>query len=202
LRNVLPARRRLTRGHHASMPYKDLPAFLARLRASEAVAARALEFLILTAARSGEVYGATWQEIDLENALWTIPAERMKAGRQHRVPLSPAALDLVNALLEVRVSEFVFPGQRTNCPLSSSAMEMLMRRLHANAYTVHGFRSTFRDWAGDETSFPREIAEAALAHRVGDETERAYRRSDAIEKRRELMVAWAGFCSGTSAEQT
>jgi integrase len=200
LKNVLPPRQRLSRGHHAAMPYRQLPAFIARLRAAEAMAARALEFLILTAARSGEVYGARWSEFDLERGIWKIPAGRMKAGKEHRVPLSDQVLSLMRTLKETPVSEYVFPGYRTNCPLSSSAMEMLLRRLKADEYTVHGFRSSFRDWAGDETHFPREIAEAALAHRVGDATEQAYRRADALAKRRELMQSWANFCDEKSAK--
>lgn len=198
LRHLLPARQKLQRGHHPAMPYKELPTFITHLRGAEAMAARALEFLILTASRSGEVYGARWEEFDLEGGVWTVPAERMKAGRRHQVPLSRQALALVKALHEVRGSEFVFPGQRPKQPLSSSAMEMLMRRLKADTYTVHGFRSAFRDWAGDETTFTRETAEAALAHRVGDATERAYRRGDAIAKRQELMQAWADYCSTVS----
>jgi integrase len=200
LKNVLPPRQRLSRGHHAAMPYRQLPAFIARLRASEAMAARALEFLILTAARSGEVYHAQWSEFDLEQGIWTIPADRMKAGREHRVPLSDQALSLIRTLGETPVLEYVFPGYRTNCPLSSAAMEMLLRRMKADEYTVHGFRSSFRDWAGDETHFAREIAEAALAHRVGDATEQAYRRADALAKRRELMQAWANYSDEKSAK--
>lgn len=199
LKNILPARQKLARGHHAAMPYADVPAFVQRLRRSEAVAARALEFLILTAARSGEVYGAQWSEFDLDGAVWTIPAGRMKAGKEHRIPLSRSALRVIQELAEVRVSDFVFPGQRPKKPLSSSAMEMLMRRMKADAYTVHGFRSSFRDWVGDATSFPREIAEAALAHRVGDATEQAYRRADALAKRKKLMAAWADYCSADTA---
>jgi integrase len=196
LKNILPARQKLTRGHHAAMPYRDVPAFMEQLPGKEAMAARGLEFLILTAARSGEVLGSTWSEMDLENSVWTIPAKRMKAGKEHRVPLSPRALAIVKELHETRISDYVFPGQRPNRPLSEMAFEMLMRRMKADAFTVHGFRSAFRDWAGDETQFPRDIAEEALAHRVGDATERAYRRADALEKRRKLMGAWAAHCSG------
>ena len=184
LRNVLPAHSRLARGHHAAMPYPDVPAFVQELSGKEAMAARALEFLILTAARAGEVLGATWAEIDLERGLWTVPANRMKAGDEHRVPLSPRALAIVAALHEMRISDYVFPGQREGRPLSSAAFEMLLRRMKADAFTTHGFRSAFRDWAGDATSVPREVAEAALAHRVGNATELAYRRTDALEKRR------------------
>ena len=194
LKSILPARQRLARGHHAAMPYRDVPAFLQALQGKEALAARALEYLILTAARSGEVLGATWEEIDFDAAVWTVPAARMKAGREHRVPLSARAVAILKALHEVRISDFIFPGQAKGRPLSGMAFEMLMRRMKADAFTPHGFRSAFRDWAGDATSFPREVAEQALAHRVGDATERAYRRADALEKRRRLMVAWADYC--------
>ena len=194
LKNILPQRAKLTRGHHAAMPYIDVPDFVARLQQAEAMAARALEFLILTAARTGEVLGARWQEIDLEARLWVIPAERMKATREHRVPLSDRAMAILSPLHVTRVSEYVFPGQRPGRPLSSSAMEMLLRRMKADHYTVHGFRSSFRDWAGDRTNFAREVAEAALAHQLGDATERAYRRADALEKRRDLMDDWTDFC--------
>jgi len=193
LKNVLPARRKLTRGHHAAMPYGELPAFVKRLRASEAIAARALEFLILTAGRSSEVINVRWEEIDLQAKVWTVPPERMKAGRQHRVPLSPAAVDILTWLAERKISDYVFPGQRKGRPLSASAMEMLLRRLKADQFTAHGFRSSFRDWAGDRTNFPRDIAEAALAHRIGDATEQAYRRADALDKRRKLMEAWSRY---------
>jgi integrase len=193
LKNILPARQKLTRGHHAAMPHSHVPSFVQRLRDSEAMAARALELLILTATRSGEVYGATWDEMDLEAAIWIIPDHRTKAGREHRVPLTKRAIEILQPLSEARISYYVFPGQRRNRPLSSSGMDMLMRRMKVNTFTVHGFRSSFRDWAGEETHFPREIAEVALAHIVGDETERAYRRGDAIEKRRKLMQAWEGY---------
>lgn len=199
LKAILPARQKLTRGHHAAMPYKAVPNFIEQLRGRDAMAARGLEFLILTAARSGEVFGARWDEIDLEARVWTIPANRMKAGREHRVPLSGPALAVVTALSETRTSEFAFPGHKPGRPLSIMAFDMLLRRMKADAYTVHGFRSAFRDWAGDETRFPREVAEQALAHRVGDATERAYRRADGLERRRELMEVWAGYCATSSA---
>lgn len=195
LKNVLPVRQRLTRGHHSAMAYDAVPAFVESLKGHEAMAARALEFLILTAARSGEVYEAKWQEIDLKGKLWTVPAERMKAGREHRVPLTDAAIAILKPLSESRQSVYVFPGYKADRPLSSMAMTMLMRRMKMGHYTVHGFRSAFRDWAGDATSFPRELAEAALAHVVGDMTERAYRRSDALDKRRKLMEAWSAYCA-------
>lgn len=195
LKNILPARQRLTRGHHAAMPFADVPAFMKALPDKEAMSARALEFLILTAARSGEVLGATWAEMDLDSGIWTIPADRMKAGKEHRVPLSSRALAIVTELHASRHSDFVFPRHVKGKPLSNMAFAMLMKRMKADAYTAHGFRSAFRDWAGDCTSFPRDVAEEALAHRVGDATERAYRRTDALEKRRKLMAAWADYCS-------
>ncbi|MEP9399075.1 integrase arm-type DNA-binding domain-containing protein [Mesorhizobium sp. KR2-14] len=200
LKNVLPARQRLTRGHHAAMPYRDVPQLITRLRASEAMAARALEFLILTAARSGEVLGVQWPEIDFERAIWTVPANRMKAGKEHRVPLTERALAILKSLHDVRGSTYVFPGHKVGRPLSGMAMEMLLRRLKVEDVTVHGFRSSFRDWAGDATTFPREIAEAALAHEIGNVVERAYRRGDAIEKRRRLMIAWADYCEGQTPD--
>ena len=193
LDQLLPKRQKLARGHHTALPYPDLPAFLVRLRARPAISARALEFVILTAARSGETLGARWDEIDLDQRLWTVPAERMKAGRPHRVPLSTAAMQVLEPLAELRDGDLVFPGQRQGRPLSVMAMEMILRRMEV-AVTVHGFRSSFRDWAGEETDFAREIAEAALAHVVGDATERAYRRGDALERRRKLMEAWAAYC--------
>jgi integrase len=193
LKSILPARQKLARGHHAAMPYAEVPAFVQRLPDKEAMAARALEFLILTAARAGEVLGATWAEIDFENKLWTVAAPRMKAGREHRVPLSERAVDILRDLHEARISDYVFPGFRPRMPLSNMALAKLMERMKVDQYTAHGFRSAFRDWTGDHTSVPREVAEAALAHTVGDATERAYRRADALEKRRKLMQAWADY---------
>ena len=200
LENLLPKRQKLTRGHHAAMPYADVPAFVARLREREAVAALALEFSILTAARSGEVLGARWSEVDLDARVWTIPAKRMKAGREHRAPLSESALAVLEKFGEARVSEFIFPGQGAGRPLSEMALRRMLG-LVADVVTVHGFRSSFRDWAGNETHFPRELAEAALAHVVGDKAEQAYRRSDALEKRRALMEAWAAYCEPSSADE-
>lgn len=194
LKNVLPARQKLTRGHHAAMPYIDLPAVIVRLRALPGISARGLEFLVLAAARSGEVLEATWNEIDLDGRVWSIPAKRMKAGREHRVPLTARMVAILEEMEAVRISDYVFPGQKADRPLSAMAFAMLMRRMKLDAFTVHGFRSAFRDWAGDQTDFPREIAEAALAHTVGDATERAYRRSDALERRRALTEAWEQHC--------
>jgi integrase len=199
LAHLLAKRTVLSRGHHAALPYADLPAFMAELRDRDAMAALALEFCILTATRSGEVLGAEWAEIDLTAKVWTIPAARMKAAREHRVPLSDRAHAILAKLAEAKTSAFVFPGQRAGKPLSNMAMEMVLRRMKRDAVTVHGFRSAFRDWAGNETSFPREIAEAALAHVVGDKAEQAYRRGDALEKRRALMSAWASHCETAPA---
>jgi integrase len=190
---LLPKRQRLTRGHHAAMPFGDVPEFVYRLRDMDGIGARALEFTILTAARTGEVIDARWSEFDLEGKVWIIPAARMKAGKEHRVPLTERVLEILAGIAAVRTGEFVFPGSRHGRPLSNMAMRMTARRAGIKQ-TVHGFRSAFRDWAGERTNFPREIAEAALAHVVGDATERAYRRGDALEKRRELMGAWSAFC--------
>lgn len=194
LSHLLPKRQKLSRGHHAAMPYAEVAAFVAALRERQAMAALALEFCILTAARSGEVLGAEWSEVDLAGAVWTVPPHRMKAGRPHRVPLSGPALAILEKLALAKSSEFVFPGQKPGKPLSIMALEMVLRRMEFDSVTVHGFRSAFRDWAGNETHFPRELAEAALAHVIGDKAEQAYRRSDALEKRRALMDAWADFC--------
>jgi integrase len=194
LDKLLPKRQKLTRGHHAAMPFADVPAFLAQLRERESVAALALEFTILTAARTSETLGAKWTEINLARKLWTVPAMRMKGGREHRVALSNRATAILEALAAAKTGEYVFPGQRLGKPLSSMAMEMILRRTKAHGVTVHGFRSSFRDWCGEVSTFPREVAEAALAHVAGDQTERAYRRGDALEKRRALMEAWAAYC--------
>jgi integrase len=194
LAHLLPKRGKLTRGHHAAMNYCDVPEFIGRLHERDAIAALALEFCVLTATRSGEVLGARWSEIDFEGKVWTVPASRMKAAREHRIPLSDRALTIVKMLAEVKTGDLVFPGQRSGKPLSGTAMEMVLRRMKIDSVTVHGFRSAFRDWAGNETHFPREVAEAALAHVIGDKAEQAYRRGDALEKRRALMEAWAGFC--------
>jgi integrase len=195
LDHLLPRPQKLARGHHKAMAFVDVSAFIAKLRAREATAADALEFLILTAARSGEVLNACWDEIDLASKIWTIPAERMKAANEHRVPLSAAAIKILEKMAKLRVagSEVVFPGQQRGQPMSNMALNMLLRRLGVDV-TSHGFRSSFRDWAGETTQYPRELAEVALAHTVGDETERAYRRGDALERRRPLMDDWATFC--------
>jgi integrase len=193
LDKLLPKRAKLTRGHHAAMPYADLPAFVAGLRERPAIAARALEFCILTAARSGEALGARWDEIDFDGRIWTLPPVRTKAAREHRIPLSDRALALLREMEAARAGDYVFRGQRRGRPLSPMGFEMLLRRINS-PYTTHGFRSSFRDWAGNETHFPRELAEHALAHVIGDRAEQACRRSDALQRRRELMDAWARHC--------
>jgi integrase len=194
LNAVLPPRARLTRGHHKAMPFAEVPAFVGRLRAMQGVAPRALEFAILTAARSGEVLGARWDEIDFKAKLWMVPATRMKAGKEHRVPLSDRAVAILDELHQARVSDFVFPGFKRGGPLSNMALEAVLRRAEIDV-TTHGFRSSFRDWAGDSTAFARDVVEAALAHAIENKTEAAYRRSDALEKRRALMAAWAACCN-------
>ena len=190
---ILPKRQKLTRGHHAAMAFDDVPEFIGKLRAREAMAALALEFLILTAARSGEVLGARWAEFDLDAKVWTIPAARMKAGREHRVPLSSRALAIVEEAARGRVGEFVFAGQKADKPLSPAALKMVLRRMKVDGATVHGMRSSFSDWASETTIFQREVVEQCLSHAVGDSVERAYRRRDVLEKRRAVLEAWAQF---------
>lgn len=194
LDQLLPKRQRLRRGHHAALPFDQAPAFMKELRAREAMAARALEFTILTAARSGEVLGMRWNEIDLDRQIWTVPADRMKAGREHRVPLSGRAWDIVSALAEIAVKGQVFPGPKPDSALSSMAMAMLLRRMKSTI-TVHGFRSTFRDWASETTGFSHEVCEMALAHTITNKAEAAYRRGDLFDKRCQLMGDWATFCA-------
>jgi integrase len=199
LAELLPARSKVAPvEHHAALPFTELPPFFLRLQAADGLGARALELAILTAARTGEVLGATWGEIDLDAALWTIPAVRMKAKREHRVPLSEPAVALLRKLATVREGPFVFAGQNPAKPLSNMALLMTLRRMKRGDLTAHGFRSTFRDWAAETTPFPSEVVEMALAHAVGDKVEAAYRRGDLFEKRRELMEAWGSFCSHQS----
>lgn len=194
LDHLLPRPLKLARGHHAAMPYDEVAGFVTQLRDRDATAALALELCILTAARSGEILGMRWDEIDLDKKIWTVPAHRMKAGREHRVPLSQRAAAILVRLTGARSGDFVFPGQRRDKPLSNMAMEMMLRRMKIENATVHGFRSSFRDWAGNETGYPRELIETALAHVIGDKAEQAYRRGDALEKRRRLAEEWAGYC--------
>ena len=200
LDHLLPKPKKLARGHHPALPFDDVPAFLADLRTRTSVAARALEFTILTAARSGETLGVRWDEIDLEKKLWAVPKARMKGHREHRVPLSGPALAILRSLEPLRTSDFVFPGQRRGKPLSNMAMEMLLRRMKRDMISVHGFRSSFRDWASERTPTPHEVCEMALAHVISNKAEAAYRRGDLFEKRRALMDAWAAFCDGVAAE--
>jgi len=199
LDQLLPKRQRLTRGHHAAMSYAEVPAFMSALQARQATAALALEFAILTAARSGEVLGARWDEFDLDRAVWTIPGTRMKAGREHRVPLLRRALKIPKAMHEARSGDFVFPGHKPGRPLSAMALEMVLRRMKIEDATVHGFRSAFRDWAAECTNFPNEVCEAALAHVIENKVEAAYRRGDLFDKRRKLMEAWAAYCATPKA---
>jgi integrase len=183
-------------GSHAAMPFAEVPAFMVRLRERDSVSARALELLILTAARSGEVRDMTWSEVDLDKALWTIPADRMKAGKEHIVPLSDRAAEIIKT--QPRVGDFIFPGAVEGKPLSNMAMLQQLRGLDANGYVPHGFRSAFRDWAGDNTSFERETIEFALAHKLPDKVEASYRRSTALNKRALLMEAWANYLDGAN----
>ncbi len=192
LAQILPARTRLSRGHHKAIAYEKIPAFVRALHKREAVAALAAEFTILTAARSGEAIGATWAEVDLAKAIWTIPADRMKAAKEHRVPLSPRAVAILESLQPLG-SEYLFPGAKGG-KLSGMAMGMLMRRMKVDA-TVHGFRSGFRDWAAECTGYAHEVAEMALAHTIENKVERAYRRGDLFDKRRRLMDDWATYCA-------
>jgi integrase len=195
LDQLLPKRQRLTRGHHAAMSFGDVPEFIADLQSREGLGALVLEFTILTAARSGEVLGARWDEFDLECAVWTVPAHRMKGGREHRVPLSGRAVALVKTLRQADSSEFVFAGHKPGKPLSRMTLGNVLRRMKVGDATVHGFRSAFRDWAAECSNFTNEVCEAALAHAVSNRVEAAYRRGDLFEKRRKLMDAWTAFCA-------
>jgi integrase len=194
---ILPARSRLTRGHHKAMLYDAVPEFIAKLRMREAVAALALEFAILTATRTGEVIGATWLEVDLDKAIWTIPATRMKAGKEHRVPLSPRAVVILQTVKPLE-GGCLFPAVKGGA-ISSMAMSMLLRRMDVDV-TVHGFRSSFRDWAAECTGYAHEVAEMALAHVIGNKAEAAYRRGDLFDKRRRLMADWATYCETPAAD--
>jgi integrase len=198
LDKLLPSRAKVRKTqHHSALAYAELPAFMTVLRQQEGIAARALEFTILTAARTSETIGARRSEFDYQGKLWAIPAERMKAGKEHRVPLSERARELIATAAEAD-NEFVFPGGRLGQPLSNMAMLKLLERMGRDDLTVHGFRSTFRDWASERTNFPGEVVEMALAHTIESKTEAAYRRGDLFEKRRRLMDAWAAFCSAAA----
>lgn len=205
---LLPAKAKVRRvEHHAALPFGELPAFMAALRSKQGIAAAALEFAILTATRSGEVRGATWAEFDLEAAVWTVPPSRMKAGREHRVPLTHRARQIIEAQMPETPAKpdpdaFVFASARPGSPLSDMSLTAVLRRMNRDDITAHGFRSTFRDWCGERTSFPREIAESALAHVIQNKAEAAYRRGDALEKRRKLMEAWSTYCASKPANET
>jgi integrase len=193
LEMTLPARNKVRRvKHHAALPYGEVPDLMKVLEAMEGLGPAALRFLVLTAARTGEIIGARWREIDLDKGIWTIPQERMKAAREHRVPMSEEAIALVGTL--PRVSEWVFPGMKLGKPLSNMSLLQTLRRAERYDLTSHGFRSSFRDWAAEQTSFPREVIEASLAHTIGTQVERAYLRSDLFDKRRLLMAAWGRYC--------
>jgi integrase len=203
----LPARSKVAPvEHHAALPWQEMGAFMRQLRAARATSARALELLILTAARTGEVLGARWCEIDLAAAVWTVPAGRMKARKEHRVPLSDGALAVLREMAQLRDEDdasgegYVFPGQGQGNPLSDMAMLALLKRMKRGDVTAHGFRSTFRDWAGETTAHPGDVVEMALAHAVGNKVEAAYRRGDMFEKRRRLMQDWADYCGKAPAD--
>ncbi|MDB2369280.1 tyrosine-type recombinase/integrase [Octadecabacter sp.] len=178
--------------HHDAMPWRDVPSFYADLDGRSAMAAKALQFTILTASRTSEVLGMTWPEVDLEARLWTVTASRMKGGKEHRVPLTDEMLAILEPL-KAMASVYVFEGQKRNTPLSNMSMLMLLRRMGRDGFTVHGFRSSFRDWASEAANAPRELAEAALAHQIGSNVERAYARSDLLDRRRALAKEWNSF---------
>jgi integrase len=203
LANLLPARAKVQRvKHHAALPYAEIGAFMRELRKQRSIATRALEFAILTAVRTREVHGARWSEIDLGQRMWTVPPARTKTGRkEHRVPLSAAALAIIEDMRALcDGGAFIFPCAGHDAPLASHAMLKALRRMGHNGATVHGFRSCFRDWAAERTSFPREAAELALDHAIGSQVEAAYRRGDMFEKRRRLMEAWAAFCAAAPSK--
>jgi integrase len=200
LEHALPARSKVAKvEHHAALPYGDIAGFMAKLRQNTAVGARAVEFIVLTAARLGEAIDAEWSEIDLDNRIWTIPASRMKGGREHRVPLSSASIKVLKQMAAIRQSDYVFPGARDGRPVGENTPIRLAKEAAGSDITVHGLRSTFRDWAAERTNFPREVAEMALAHAIPNAVEAAYRRGDLFEKRRRLMDAWAEYCAQPKA---
>lgn len=196
LSNILPPRQKLSRGHHPAMQYDDVPAFVQELSKQETIAAKGLHFTILTCCRSGEVREAKWEQFDLEKRLWIIPKHQTKTKLdEHRVPLTDAMIEILNPLNETSTSEYVFPGNKPRRPLSNMAFAQTMKRMGIANASPHGFRSSFRDWCGDKTDYARELAEACLAHKVGSQVELAYRRSDALQKRRHLMQDWNDFVS-------
>ena len=200
LENTLPKRSKVQKViHHPALPYDEIGAFMETLRQQKGISASALEFLILTATRTSETVGARWSEIEFNKKTWTIPGDRIKAGKEHRVPLSAAALAILKKMQSISRDDFVFPGGKPKKPLSNMALLALLKRIGRSDLTAHGFRSTFRDWAAERTNHPREVAEMALAHSLGDKVEAAYRRGDLFEKRRHLMNDWAVFCSKVRA---
>ena len=199
LENLLPKRSRVRRvEHHAALPYPEIGPFMVELRQQEGIAARALEFTILTASRTGEVIEARWNEINIAEKLWVVPGARMKAGKEHRVPLSGRAMAIVDEMFAIRSGDYVFPGAKAGRALSNMAFLMLLRRMSRGDLTTHGFRSSFRDWAAEVTAFPAEVAEMALAHTVSSKVEAAYRRGDLLEKRRQLAEAWAAYVDSSA----
>jgi integrase len=204
---TLPARSKVRKvEHHAALPWREIADFMLALKDQQGVGARALQFAILTAARSGEVRGARWSEIDMSAATWIVPAGRMKGGREHRVPLPKTALDVLREMAAARLSKdseaLVFPGRDAGRPLSDMSLTAVLRRMRRGDLTAHGFRSSFRDWAAETTANPTELVEMALAHAVGNKVEAAYRRGDLFEKRRRLMVEWASFCATQRASES
>ncbi|WON74448.1 tyrosine-type recombinase/integrase [Nitrosospira sp. Is2] len=198
LENLLPSlNKKLRVKHHPALPFNQMGEFMESLRLQQGVAARALEFLILTAARTGETIGARWDEFDLKAGVWSIPASRMKAAVEHRVPLSKRTLEIILVLNQIKQSDYVFPGQKEGKPLTNMAMLELLKRMGRTGLTVHGFRSSFRDWASECTNFSRDVCEMALAPTITNQAEAAYRRGDLIEKRRSLMEEWATHCAGS-----
>ena len=198
---VLPARGAIAKvEHHPALPFAQVNQFLVDLGKREGMAARALEFCIVTAARTGEVVGATWDEVNLSTGVWTIPAGRMKANKEHRVPLAPRVIELLSGLYRERDNNFIFIGAQ-RAGLSNMAMATVLQRMGRHDITVHGFRSTFRDWAAEMTNYPNHVIEMALAHAVGDKVEAAYRRGDLFDKRRKLMEAWARYCMSPAAAE-
>jgi len=199
LDNLLPRRIKLSKGHLKALPYVDAPDFFVQLQSRTGTAALALEFTILTAARSKETRLAAWHEFNLDELVWTLPPERMKAGREHRVPITPRVLAILKQADQARAGDLIFPGLKPDRPLSDMTLTALLKRMKITNATVHGFRSTFKDWASETTDFANHLSEIALSHIVGDEVERAYRRADLLERRRQLMLAWHDYLMGKKA---
>jgi len=201
MENMLPRLSKTrTVKHHKALPYNEIGCFMKRLRGQDCTSASALELLILTATRTSETINARWQEFDLKAGIWTIPAERMKVGREHRVPLSSAALSLLASLPRIEGYDFLFPGAKLDKPLCNMAMLVLLKRMKCSHITAHGFRSSFRDWASETTGFPHEVCEMALAHTIANKAEAAYRRGDLLEKRQRLMEDWAQYCASAQRD--